>query len=182
MINEVALKYGRALFAVTQEKGNSEQVLSELRVIVGVLSQPDVADFLSSSLVPIEARQAILDKALKGKIAEQTHHLVLAALEKGRLDQMEGILRSFEEAMDNLHGALRGTVTSAAALGAEERKSIEEKISKTTGKKVILTFEIDPNLVGGMVAQVGGWTFDDSVKSHLTRLGEELNRRAQTWN
>ena len=32
--------------------------------------------------------------------------------------------------------------------------------------------------MGGMVAQVGGFTFDDSLETHLTRMSEELNRRS----
>lgn len=182
MTNEVAIKYGKALFSVTQEKGNSDQVLRELRVLVESLGQAELTEFLSSSLVPIETRTQFINQAIKGKVSEQSYNLVLAVLERGRLNQLEGILQAFEEAMDALHGALRGKVTSASALGADERKRVEEQISKTTGKKVILNFEIDPNLVGGMVAQVGGWTIDDSLQSHLTRMGEELNRSAQTWN
>jgi F-type H+-transporting ATPase subunit delta len=182
MTNPVALKYGKALFAVTQDKGNSDQVLRELQVLVEAVTQTDIFEFLSSSLVPLEARLKILDQAVKSKISEQTYNLVVAVLERGRLGQLDSILKAFEEAMDSLQGALRGKVTSATSLSAAERARVEEQISKATGKKVILNFEIDPNLVGGMVAQVGGWTIDDSLQSHLTRMGEELNRSAQTWN
>jgi F-type H+-transporting ATPase subunit delta len=45
-------------------------------------------------------------------------------------------------------------------------------------KKIILTYKEDPTLLGGVVAQVGGWTFDDSIETHLIKMNEELNRRA----
>ena len=59
-----------------------------------------------------------------------------------------------------------------------DRKRIEETVSAVTKKKVILNFTVDPKLLGGMTAQVGGWTFDDSLETHLTRLSEDLNRRS----
>ncbi|MFZ4405339.1 MAG: F0F1 ATP synthase subunit delta, partial [Pseudobdellovibrionaceae bacterium] len=47
-------------------------------------------------------------------------------------------------------------------------------LSKKLNKKIILTSQKDPSLLGGLVAQVGGWTFDDSLKAHLSKLEEIL--------
>jgi F-type H+-transporting ATPase subunit delta len=64
-----------------------------------------------------------------------------------------------------------------ARLAQESRTKIEDIVTKVTRKKVILSFVEDAKLIGGTVAQVGGWTFDDSLESHLRRLNEDLNRR-----
>jgi F-type H+-transporting ATPase subunit delta len=80
--------------------------------------------------------------------------------------------------MDIEEGVTRGVVRSAQALNDDAKKEIENKINKVLNKKIVLTYEQDPKLLGGVVAQVGGWTFDDSLDTHLKKLNEELNRRA----
>jgi F-type H+-transporting ATPase subunit delta len=62
-------------------------------------------------------------------------------------------------------------------LNEDDRRKLEQTIAGVTKKKVILNFTEDKKLMGGLVAQVGGWSFDDSLQSHLTRLTEDLNRR-----
>ena len=179
MINELALRYGKAFFDLTQEQKSSEKVLLEMRALREAFeSNGDVLEFFTSELVPLEQRSELLGKALGSKLSPTTLQFLSTLIENGRLGLFSGIAQAFEQIMDEVHGAVRGTVTSATAINPEERKKIEDQISKTTGKKVILHFEEDPSLVGGMVAQVGGWTFDDSLKSHLTRMSDELNRRA----
>jgi F-type H+-transporting ATPase subunit delta len=87
------------------------------------------------------------------------------------------MVSAFETISDEDHGVTRGNVRSAATLSPESRQQIEDTVTKVTKKKVILNFTEDPKLLGGMVAQVGGWTFDDSLETHLTRMSEDLNRR-----
>ena len=65
---------------------------------------------------------------------------------------------------------------SATVLAPEERKQIETLVSRATKKQVILSYKEDPSLVGGLVAEVGSFTFDDSLISHLKRINEQLTR------
>jgi F-type H+-transporting ATPase subunit delta len=51
------------------------------------------------------------------------------------------------------------------------------KTLKILNKKIVLTYTEDPGLLGGMVAQVGGWNFDETIEKHLKRMSDELNRR-----
>jgi len=71
----------------------------------------------------------------------------------------------------------RGTVKSASVLPPESRSRIEKRVSEVTGKKVILTYTQDATVIGGLIAEVGGYLFDDTLKSHLQRIKDDLNRR-----
>lgn len=179
MINELALRYGKAFYDLTQEQKASEKVLLEMRALREAFEKnADILEFFTSELIPLEQRVALFEKGLGSKLSPTTVQFVSTLVENGRLNLFSGVAQAFEQFMDDAGGMVRGTVTSAKPINPDERKKIEDQISKTTGKKVILHFEEDPSLVGGMVAQVGGWTFDDSLKSHLTRMSDDLNRRA----
>jgi F-type H+-transporting ATPase subunit delta len=118
-----------------------------------------------------------LKLALHGKASDSVTNGLLLLAHKNRLNLFFDIVDAFEEISDLDHGVTRGTVKSAKALGPEARNKIEATVNKVTGKKVILNYTEDADLLGGMMAQVGGWTFDDSLETHLTRMSEDLNRR-----
>lgn len=176
-INEASRRYARALYEITKVAKSQEKTLSELRVVAEALtSDADVATYLQSPVVPVEQKEAVLKKALDGKISIDLMNLVRLLAEKRRLELVGEISAAYEMISDEEHSVTRGTVRAPTALSQEDRKKIEDIVMKVTGKKVILAFTEDPKVLGGMVAQVGGWTFDDTLSSHLTRMNEELNR------
>lgn len=177
MISEVSRRYAGALYEIARSKNTADKVFGELRVLGDVVNADrDIREFLLSPLVSPENKIKALSGALNGKISEELMNTIRLMAEKNRLATFEDLVSAFESISDEAHGVTRGTVKSAAALSPEEKKRIEETVNKVTKKKVILKFEEDPSLLGGMVAQVGGWTFDDSLQSHLTKLTDVLNR------
>lgn len=179
MITEVARRYARAFYDLAKVAKNQDAVFAELRVLRDAMkSDKAITDFVASPLIPPDQKLAAIKGALNGKVSAEVFNGMLLLAEKNRLGSFSEIVDAFEEISDEDHGVTRGSVRSAVALSAEARKQIEETVSKVTKKKVILTFTEDPTLLGGMVAQVGGWTFDDSLETHLTRMSEDLNRRS----
>ena len=94
-----------------------------------------------------------------------------------RFAVLPDLVSAFEKEIDASNNVTRGVVRSAIALGQDERSRIEKTVEEFLKKKVIMTYKVDPSVIGGLVAQVGSYTFDDSIQSHLTRMNEELKRR-----
>ena len=178
-VSEVSRRYARALYEQSKTTNSADRVLSELRVLNQVVNADQtIADFLQQPLISSDQKNSALNAALSGKVSQDLLSTLNLLAEKNRLGIFSELAQAFESIIDSDHGVTRGTVRSATALNAEARKRIEDKINQVIGKKVILTFTEDQKLLGGMIAQVGGWTFDDSLDSHLNRLNEELNRRS----
>lgn len=175
MISEVANRYAKALFEVSESAKNSDLVLSEVRALGEAISKnADIQDYLSSPIVGQSEKSKVLSP-LKNKFSPAVSNLLDVLNEKDRLAFVGEIAEAFEALIDEKHGVTRGYVRSAAPLGSAEQKSLEETVRKVTGKQVILKFDVDPSLMGGLVAKVGGWTFDDSLTTHLTSLKEGLS-------
>jgi len=175
--SEVSRRYAKALYQLAKESNKLDRIFSEIRTLGVVLTSDKVIiDFVSSPLLSSGQKQAAIRAALGANFCEEVINLALLLVDKGRLDIFSHLVESFEEMNDRDHGVTRGVVRSASPLGAESRKQVEEIVTAVTKNKVILNFTEDPQLLGGMVAQVGGWTFDDSLETHLTRMSEELNR------
>ena len=71
---------------------------------------------------------------------------------------------------------VRPTLTSAMPLDDRQVEEIKEALAKSTGKKVVLTVEVDPSLIGGVVTKIGDKVFDGSVKTQLTRIEDILQK------
>ncbi|GIL17173.1 MAG: ATP synthase subunit delta [Oligoflexia bacterium] len=178
MISEVSRRYAKALFELAKETKQVETIAPEIHGLkLAIENNKEILGFIASPLVSAEDKKAAIQKTFSSANALVLNLMLLMA-EKGRLELIGEVADAFEQINDESHGITRGKVVSAKALGAQERADIEKTINKVTKKEVILSYEEDPSLLGGLIAQVGGWNFDDSLKSHLHRMSEELNRRS----
>ena len=180
MIREVPRRYAKALYSLAKEQNLQQQVFDEIRLLSDVLGkQGEVKDFIEDPRIPPTNKKAALKASLeKFKLSEATKFFVFLLADNNRLMFFSEIVEAYQEQIDADHGVTRGLVKSASTLSPDARKELEDIVTKVTKKKVILNYKEDPSLIGGLVAQVGGWTFDDSLQAHLRRMKEDLKRRA----
>lgn len=173
----IAKRYAKALYGVVRDKVTA---LNELRVLVKIIFGDTVIENFFSSQSHSEAQKLeVLSKSIQDKgLSEEVSNFLKLLISKGRITHLQDILTAYEALVDADNSVIRGTVKSAVKLDADARHRIEGVVSHFVNKKVILNYTEDPRLVGGVVAQVGGWTFEDTLDSHLRRLKEDLNRRA----
>ena len=100
--------------------------------------------------------------------------LVLLA-ERDRLVILPDIADSFSQRLQDIRNVVRAEVTTTAPLSAERLQAIQRSLSTATGRSVELTSRVDPAILGGMVARVGGTVFDASVTSHLQRIRQRMD-------
>lgn len=178
-VSELALRYSKAAFDLAKEKNNQEKVFADLRALSELFEKDaDIKSYLASPLVKSEEKVKVLEKAVAGAgLSAEAHQLLILLAEKERLPLFEQVFHGFQNLLDKTNGVSRGVVRSAMALGPNDRQQIESIVEKAINKKVIMTYKVDTSVIGGLVAQVGSYTFDDSIDAHLRKLNEELKRR-----
>lgn len=174
----VAARYARALYNLAKEANEQDGVFEQMRVVDDAFSlEKEIMEFVHSPLVrPSQKEKAMEQLTLKVKMSDTLKKFLLLLAKKNRLGIFSEVLTAYQMIADEAHGVTRGVVRSATVLPPEERKRIEQLVGKATKKQVILTYKEDPSLLGGLVAEVGSFTFDDSLSSHLIRINEQLNR------
>lgn len=173
-------RYAKALFGYAVETRSQDRVLNDIRALKPVLSgDPDVADFFRSPVVPVATKQSVLEKAIEGKsVSNEVQQFLRLLAQKDRLAIFGDVVEAFQAEIDSANNVSRGTVRSTTALSPTERSQVETTVERVLKKKVIMTYKVDPSVIGGLVAQAGSYTFDDSVSTHLKRMTEELKGRA----
>jgi F-type H+-transporting ATPase subunit delta len=177
----VGMRYAKALFDLTK---NHEKVLNELHVLNSIFSKDkQIEDFFNSHFDGLEKKLKILTVGLKNTekstgISEEVFNFISLLIKKNRIDCLSEIIKNFENISDEENQVTRGDVKSTMPLDSEAQKRIESVVANITKRKVILSYKIDSKLLGGITAKVGGWTFEDSLDTHMKRLNEDLKRRA----
>jgi F-type H+-transporting ATPase subunit delta len=67
-------------------------------------------------------------------------------------------------------------VTSASALSQDNIRQIEDVVKQATKGEVILSAQVDPDLIGGFILKVGDKQFDTSLSSKLSKLKKEFEQ------
>ncbi len=178
-VSELGNRYAKALFALATENKTQEKVFSDLRVLEKVfVDDKENFAYLTSATIRPEEKQKVLKNAVaKSGISPEVENMLDLIASRNRLAIFSELTHAFQAQIDNANGVARGLVRSASVLGPDERKQIEAKVETAIKKKVIMTYKVDAALIGGLVAQVGSYTFDDTLDSHLRKIHDDLNRR-----
>jgi F-type H+-transporting ATPase subunit delta len=102
--------------------------------------------------------------------------LVLLA-ERDRLLLLPDLVVAYRERLADHQNVVRANVTTAAPLAPERVEQIRHSLSRATGRAVTLETQVDPALIGGLVARVGGTVYDASVMTQLERMRQRLADR-----
>jgi F-type H+-transporting ATPase subunit delta len=101
-------------------------------------------------------------------------NFLLLVAEKGRAGELEDIAAEFERLMAREERRLTVELTTARDLTDQEADAIVAQIEQAAGRKVEASRTVDPDLLGGIVIQVGSHLADASVRGRLERLRQTL--------
>ena len=172
----LAKRYAKALFAVGKEENAFDKYNKSLKEMADLFtSMPEVRDALSNPMYPLEARAKVMEHIIKKmKASSVMANFFNLLAQKKRADILPDIADQFQVLVDADNNVSRGTVISASKLSSGLSKKVQATLEKITGKQVLLTTEVDPSIIGGIVAKVGDLVLDGSIKSQLTGLKESI--------
>jgi F-type H+-transporting ATPase subunit delta len=172
----LAKRYAKALFAVGQEEDKSENFRETLNVLADFLEKyPEAMDALTNLLYPMELREKVMSQLISELQADDfAANFLKLVVQKKRADILPEIATEFQGLVDADQNVSRGTVISASEISGELQGKVQSTLENITGKKVILTTEIDPSIIGGIVAKVGDLVMDGSIKTQLAGLNESI--------
>jgi F-type H+-transporting ATPase subunit delta len=176
----VARVYAETLLGAARERGALDRTAEEVDALRAVLrSTPRLADFLRSPRVPLDEKRGVLRRTLGERISAQTLRFLELVLERRRQDVLGDILDVFADRVRQLRNEEIVRVRSAVPLEAGLRRRLAEAFARATGRRILLEEEVDPELLGGIVVQVGDRRIDGSLRARLENLRDRMRRGAQ---
>ena len=170
-MTELAREYGDGLYALTEEENISKEVLMQLIELKKLFqSQPDFIRLLGNMSLSKEERVQIIDRVLRGQVHLYLLNFLKILCERGALNEYEGCLAAFKTLYNQAHGIVEATVTTAVPLDDDQRVRMSEKLSAKTGKTVVLTEKVDESLMGGVLLEMNGQRYDNTLKNRLKSI------------
>ena len=176
MAKLVGTTYGEALFELAVEEGKEDEFLDEITQLKELLDQnPDFGKLMNHPKILKENKLEVLEKVFKGRISDELLGFLHLIITKDRYGEIDHILDYFVDEVKKLKGIGIAYVTTAVDLSEVKKKEIEAKLLATTSfKKMEMHYQVDEDLIGGMVIRIGDRVVDSSVRSKIFELQREL--------
>ncbi len=173
-MEEIARVYADALFEVAQEKGKLDEIHEQLGEFAdAVAANRDLQVFFFSPYFSSAEKRDGIAKAVSGADEELVNFLELLA-EKHRMPAIFRIRQRFDELWAEANKRLEVTLTSAVELEPEVVAQVGKEVERQTHRTIDLESEVDPEILGGLVLQVGNMVLDASLRNKLERLRKEV--------
>ena len=169
-MEEIARVYSRSLFEVAREQGKLDDVREQLGQLADALSENrDLQVFFFSPYFSSQEKKEGISKLVED-IDERFLRFLELLAERHRMPAVFRIRRAYDRLWAEENKLLPVSVTSAVDLDEELVKGIGRRIEEQTGRKVELSSKVDPDVLGGLVLQVGNMVLDASVRRRLEQL------------
>lgn len=174
----ISRRYAQALVNLGAEQKTVELFGDELAQVGSVLKGEDqLRLILECPTFATEKKGVILSEIYDTmKLSKGIRNFLGLLLTKDRLKYLPEIEGDYRRLADELSGVVRAQITSAVELNQGQCREIQSGLEKQTGKKVELKVQLDPSLIGGIQAEIGGKVFDGSIKTQLKRIEDTLKK------
>ena len=175
-MEEIAQVYSRSLFEVAKEQDKLDVIRDQLGEFTDTLNDNrDLQVFLFSPYFSSVEKKEGLHKVLDGADLAFANFLDLL-VEKHRMPTLFRIRRQFEERWQEENRLLPVQVTSAIELDDETVEQISSSIAEQTDRRIELSTEVNPEILGGIVLRVGNSILDASIRNRLEQVRRQLAR------
>ncbi len=173
-------RYAQAAFAVAQERDAFEIWERDLAEARGLFSDSDLLIFMAAPSVPLSVKLDGINTLLPD-VDPLVRNLVSLVIENGDAERFSAVCGTFGELLDEHRLIGRAHIVTAVPLDEGRREILRDRLTAIAGyDRVEITEEVDPSIIGGVIARVGDRLIDGSSRSRLRSMREALSERPVT--
>jgi F-type H+-transporting ATPase subunit delta len=175
-MEEIAAVYARSLFEVAKEQDKLGVVRDQLGAFVDALNETrELQVFFFSPYFSTQEKKDGLERAVSDADPVVLNFLQLL-IEKHRTPVIFRVRADYERMWEEENKLLPVEITSAVELDEAIVKQLGDRISEQTGRQVELSSRVEPDILGGIVVQVGNAVLDASIRNRLDQLRRQVAR------
>lgn len=118
----------------------------------------------------------IIDSIFTEPIDVHEKNFLKILIEKGRFNELGGIIQAVQAKSEDIKGEKTVIITSAIPIDSDTQKRITDKLEKRLLKKVIPTIKHNPDIIGGLIIQIGDDVIDMSLRKKLENLSKNITK------
>jgi len=166
----IARRYAKALFESLDRDGVAPARQALTAFAAAYAQSAELRSVFVSPLYPDEEKRKVLSTVLTQIAGPSVLSSLLSyALSHHRIVFIQEISAAFAVLADQATGRLSIEVISSHALTDAQKENLKARLAEATRRDVDASFDVDSALIGGIVMNIGGWVFDGSIKTQVSR-------------
>ena len=168
----VSDRYASALYDLAAEKKLVDPVLGDLSNLKNILNEnKELRLVIKSPLISSSDKLNIFETLLKKINANELTSTFVKVIEKNkRFSNLASIIVQFININSQKRGDVLADITSADELNDDQKNNITNQLKSILGDKLSLSFDVDKNIMGGLIVKVGSKMIDTSLANKINKL------------
>jgi F-type H+-transporting ATPase subunit delta len=168
-----AKRFSQAVFEIAKQKQDFEKWSGDIQRLAALARNSEYRAVIENPRFSFDDKKKLLDVQLRN-VGELARNLAYLLTNQGNFGLIIEIESDFQKLLDEYKGVEKAEVTTAIQLDEKQKAKLTDYLSRVTGKRVTLILKVDPGIIGGIIARVGGKIIDGSTGSQLAALKNEL--------
>ncbi len=178
-MTELSREYGEGLYLLCVEENLAPQALEELTVLRSLFQEnPDFCRLVSNHALSKQERVTILDQALRSQVHPYVLNFLKILCERGIFGEFSSCVEAYRTFYNRDNRVVEAVATTSVPLSGEQRSQLLEKLRAMTGKQIQLTEKVDPAVMGGVLLEMEGKRYDNTLKHRLGQMRQVLTSEA----
>lgn len=171
----LARVYAEALLALAEEQNAADDIGGELNTVAAEVigKNPAVAAFLDNPAITPKTKLPVLGAAF-GSASDLFKKFLDVLTRNNRLGLLRDVAAAYQGIRDRQAGRVRVLVRAAKPLADDQKAELQKTLASKLDKEPILSVRVEPELLGGLIVQVGDRVYDSSVRTRLDSLRNTL--------
>jgi F-type H+-transporting ATPase subunit delta len=172
----VARRYAVALADVVSSRGEAQEVREELAAWDELMrSNAQLLEVFRHPTIPYGRKRGVLEELItRTRPRPTTANFLKVLLQNHRLAELSEVAAQFEQELDRRSNVVTAQVTTARPLSPDAQEALRTRLVQLTGSTVRLQFEVDDELIGGVVTRIGSTLYDGSVRGQLQQMKQRM--------
>ncbi|HEU5368366.1 MAG TPA: ATP synthase F1 subunit delta [Ktedonobacterales bacterium] len=172
----VARRYAEAVFDLGVQQGTLDRWQSDLHLIAEAFGNRKLSFILRQPRIPFARKEVIVRDLLEKRVTREALGLAVLLVERELVDLGPSVAEAFDQKLNDHRNQANAVVTTAVPLAASQQAEVTSYLQALTGKTISLETRVDPEILGGLVAQIGDTLIDGSVRRRLALLRDQIIR------
>ena len=165
-------RYASALYDLATENKVVDFVLENLNSLKSIMNEnKELQLVVKSPLILSSDKLEIILKLMSEKNFNKLSITFLKVISKNkRFSSLPSIILQFININAQKRGDILADVTSADDLTDHQQEDIKGQLRTILGEKLSLNFNVDKNIIGGLIVKVGSKMIDTSLANKINKL------------
>ena len=174
-MTQIGSVYGEALYELACSEGLDKAILDELKVLDESFHQePGFVKLLCSHSVSKQERYQVLDDSFRGKVNQYLLNFLKILTEKGYMHHFTHCCEAYTRHYNEDHNILSVRAVTAVPLTDKQAQALTQKLTRMTGKTILLDNRVDATCLGGVRLDYDGRRLDDTICHRMESIRELL--------